>query len=435
MRPTTALAVATLLVATLRTLSLASAPQAKTTASAQSASDAETTTVGQVTEFPLAWPTGEASTHELTYNRAAPAGSQVFWVTGQTHNALARVTLDGTSTFFQLPDGPPGGNGPHGIVFDSAGNLWVTLEFAGQIAQIDQSTGAILRIIDVTLHSAGAAAPINTHPHGLGLAPDGQTLWFTGKASGTVGRIQFASDGTATVAHFALPTVGSVPIYIVAGPDKAMWCTELVGNQIARITQDGIVTEYSIPTYNSRPIAITPGPDGASMWFSEEAGNKVGRIALNPSTWEVASLAEFSVPMLHPNTILAALAFDSAGNLWTQAYVNPNAPYPAGADAIVMLDASIQSAPASGVTSLIQVGDLSNVPVSFYEVPTLDTVMHRITQGPDGAIWFTELHADKLGRLELLPAAEAAKRPRRLLQRVADPKAPRKVRPKPEVCG
>jgi virginiamycin B lyase len=433
MRPATALAVlalATLLVAALRPIAAASSPPPGTPSPGSAAA-----TVGQVTEFPLAWPTGEASTHELTYNRAAPAGSAVFWVTGQTHNALARVTLDGTPTFFQLPDGPPEGNGPHGIVFDAAGNLWVTLEFVGQIAQIDQTTGAILRTIDVSLHAAGAAAPINTHPHGLGLAPDGRTLWFTGKATGTVGRIQFASDGSATVAHFALPTVGSVPIYIVAGPDKAMWCTELVGNQIARITQDGIVTEYPIPTYNSRPIAITPGPDGASMWFSEEAGNKVGRIALDPSNWEVVSLAEFAVPMLHPNTILAALAFDSAGNLWTQAYVNPNNPYPAGADAIVMLGSAIQSAPASGATSLTQTGDISNVPVSFHEVPTLDTVMHRITQGPDGAIWFTELHADKLGRLELIPASEAVKRPLPFLKKAIDPQAPRKIRPKPEVCG
>lgn len=414
-----AFATSALLVAGLRPLTLASAPNPSV---AGVPADQPAATVGQVAEFPLHWPKGEASTHELAYNHAAPAGSSpVFWVTGQTHDALARVTLDGAPTFFALPVG----SGPHGIVFDAAGNLWVTLEFSGQVAQIDQNTGAILRTIDVTLHAAGASAPLNTHPHGLGLAPDGRTLWFTGKATGTVGRIQFADDGAASVAHFALPTVGSVPIYIVAGPDGAMWCTELVGNQIARVTQDGIVTEYPIPTYNSRPIAIVPGPDGASMWFSEEAGNKIGRIDV-----ATGALVEFPLPMLHANTILAALAFDSAGNLWTQAYVNPNNPYPAGADAIVRIDAAIQTAATSG-----QVGDLSNVPVTFYEVPTLDTVMHRITQGPDGAIWFTELHADQLGRLQLLPATEAAQSSRPLLKKAVDPRAPRKVRSKPEVCG
>ena len=44
----------------------------------------------------------------------------------------------------------------------------------------------------------------------------------------------------------------------------------------------------------------------------------------------------------------------------------------------------------SGGRNLLEVGDLSNVGLTFHEVPTLDTVMHRITQGPDGAIWFTD---------------------------------------------
>ncbi|MBC8009904.1 MAG: hypothetical protein H7067_07385 [Burkholderiales bacterium] len=392
-------------------------------------------TLGVVTEFSLAWPVppvSSGSTHELTYNRALPAGTDpVFWVTGQTHDALARVTLDGVPTFFPMPSG----SRPHGIVFDAAGNLWVTLEFAGQLARIDQTTGAILQTIDVALHAEGAPFPINTHPHGLGVAPDGATLWFTGKATGTVGRVTFAADGTATVAHFALPTTGSVPIYIVAGPDGAMWCTELVGNAIARVTPEGVVTEYPIPTYNSRPIGITPGPDGRSMWFSEEAGNKIGRLDITPSDTApggvAVSLTEYPVPLLHANTILASLAFDSAGNLWTQAYVNQNAPYPAGTDAIVRIDRGITLAPPTPPT-----GAISDVPVTFYEVPTADTVMHRITQGPEGAIWFTELAADKLGRLELVPVTEAAaKSPRPLLKKSPAPDAPRKIRPQPQFCG
>jgi len=358
--------------------------------------------VAHVDEFALHdWPKHDdpkldsagGSTHEITYNHQ---GGDVFWVTGQKHDALARLTLDGQPTYFKMPDG----SGPHGIVFDADGQLWATLEFSGRVVQVNQTSGKILKEIDVRLFAKGASTPINTHPHGLGLGPDGRTLWFTGKSTGTVGRIN--PDGT--VDHFALPSVGSVPIYIVAGPDGAMWCTELVSNVIARITADGKVTEYPIGptaqrpegTLNSRPIAITPGPDGQSMWFSEEAGNKVGRIGLD------GSITEFPIPKLHGNTILAALTFDRDGNLWTQAYIDPNNDLPAGADAIVKIDKTIISAVE---------GDISSIPVTFYEVPTPNTVMHRITQGPDGAIWFTELAADQVGRLKFMPAAETAKRP------------------------
>jgi virginiamycin B lyase len=358
--------------------------------------------VARMEEFPLIhWPkhddptldTTNGSTHEITYNQH---GGDVFWVTGQTHDALARLTLDGRPTFFKLRDG----SGPHGIVFDAAGRLWVTLEFSGSVAQIDPGNGRILREIDVSLHATGSKEPINTHPHGLGLGPDGQTLWFTGKSTGTVGRI----NPNGSVDHFALPTVGSVPIYIVAGPDGAMWCTELVGNVIARITADGKIVEYPIGptakrpdgTVNSRPIAITPAPDGKSMWFSEEAGNKIGRIGMD------GRMTEFPVPKLHGNTILAGLTFDRDGNLWTQAYVDPNNDLPEGADAIVKIDKAILSA---------EDADISSIPVTFYQVPTRDTVMHRITEGPDGALWFTELAVDQVGRLEFLTAAAAAKRP------------------------
>lgn len=354
--------------------------------------------VAQVDEFALAWPklTPSGSTHEITYNHN---GGDVFWVTGQTHDAIARVTLNGKATYFPMPDG----SGPHGIVFDASGNLWVTLEYLGQIVQIDQTTGKVIKTVDVQLHAAGSA-PINTHPHGLGVDPDGTTLWFTGKSTGTVGRIN-GKDGS--VNHFALPTVGSVPIYIVAGPDKAMWCTELVGNQIAHITTDGKVTEFKIPTYNSRPIAITPGPDGKSMWFSEEAGNSVGRINLVngkvvTKADGTADVIEYPVPKLHSNTILAALTFDRDGHLWTQAYVDPNNDQPPGSDAIVKIDRSILDAPP---------GNLSSVPVSYYQVPTENTVMHRITQGPDGALWFTELHADQVGRLKFVNGGQTTKLP------------------------
>jgi hypothetical protein len=42
---------------------------------------------------------------------------------------------------------------------------------------------------------------------------------------------------------------------------------------------------------------------------------------------------------------------------------------------------------------------IGKIPITFYAVPTRQTVMHRIIQGPDQAMWFTELFANKVGRL------------------------------------
>jgi virginiamycin B lyase len=178
----------------------------------------------QVTEFPIAYPNGAhdsaphaspmlhgtgaahaGSTHEITFDERRGGD---LWITGQNHDALVRVSADGRMSFRGMPQG----SGPHGIEFDAAGLLWVTLEFHGRVVAFD-SGGRTVHDYDVSLDCRGCPERINTHPHGLAIAPDGQTVWFTGKATGTVGRI--TPDGK--VQHYALPTVGSVPIYIRPG--------------------------------------------------------------------------------------------------------------------------------------------------------------------------------------------------------------------------
>jgi virginiamycin B lyase len=352
----------------------------------------QASTYGDVIEFAIGYPetkdppsahhgcTHESSahhgsTHEITHHRN---GSDVLWVTGQKYDTLVKLATDGRTTFYSMPPG----SGPHGMAFDAAGRLWLTLEFAGKIARLDEK-GNIVDEYNVCLN--GNPSEINTRPHGLGIGGDGETIWFTGKATGTVGKI--APDGK--VQHFALPTAGSVPIYIRNGPDHNMWATELLGNAIARITPAGNVDEFPIRTSNSRPIAIVPEPGGRAMWFTEEAGNKVGRI----NTDGKIKIVEYSVPRSQENALLAGLSFDEENNLWVQQYVNHNVPTLGGTDYLVKIDKAILTANPS---------DIMGVPFTFYPVPSENTMMHRIIRGPDGNMWFTEMNTDKVGRLSLV---------------------------------
>lgn len=334
----------------------------------------------RITEYVLEYPGHTASgaeghhgsTHELTFD---PANPDHLWVTGQNDDALARVSLDGAISYHAVPTG----SGPHGIVHDASGQLWATFEFGNAIARIAED-GTVAETIDVTIQCDGCPTPLGQHPHGLGVDPDGATLWFTGKSTNTIGRVD--PDGSLTT--WPIPTVGSVPIYIKAGPDGAMWFTELVGNAIGRITHDGEITEFRIPTPNSRPIEVAVGPDGA-IWFSEEAGNKVGRITMD------GVLTEYPIPKASEHVILAGLAWDDDGHLWVQQYVDESVPGATGIDHVVRIDRSIVDAAA---------GDLSGVPIEFLAVPTDATTMHRIILGPEGDMWFTELAPDRLGRIE-----------------------------------
>ncbi len=84
------------------------------------------------------------------------------------------------------------------------------------------------------------------------------------------------NDGV-TINEFTIPTAGSAGI--TAGPDGNLWFTENSGNKIGRITTAGVITEFPIPTARSFPEDITAGPDG-NLWFTEWNGNKIGQVII-----------------------------------------------------------------------------------------------------------------------------------------------------------
>ena len=81
------------------------------------------------------------------------------------------------------------------------------------------------------------------------------------------------------VTEFGIPTSGSHPIGIALAPDGSLRFTENTGNKIGKITTSGAVTEIPIPTPGSAPLGIGAGPDG-NLWFTETRGNKIGRLTL-----------------------------------------------------------------------------------------------------------------------------------------------------------
>lgn len=327
-------------------------------------------------------PETPGSTHEMAFH------NKTLWITGQNYDQLVAIQPDGTTTFYDMPPN----SGPHGIAFDRAGHLWVTLEFAGEVVRLDPDYPDYdaATVYDVKLHCTTCSDAINTNPHGLTIGSDGQTVWYTGKATGTLGRI--TPEGTVETIpiakiHNPNAIVGSGPIYLHPDANGNIWFTELLGNSIGRITPDGTINEFKIPTPNSRPIAIVPGPDG-NMWFTEEAGSNVGRIQQDCESNCI--ITEFPLPKPQNNLLLAALAFDNENNLWVQQYVDGKHPFPLGHDRLIKIDKQILTANSV---------EIHNLSLDFYDVPTPKTLMHRITLGTDGTLWFTELNTDKVGKV------------------------------------
>jgi streptogramin lyase len=99
-----------------------------------------------------------------------------------------------------------------------------------------------------------------------------------------------------TFTAFAVPTSDALPYAITPGPDGALWFTEQAGNKVGRFdltTQS--FDEFSVPTSASKPTGIAAGPDG-KIWFTEAAGNQVA--AIDPSTH---AITEVPLPSENPN--------------------------------------------------------------------------------------------------------------------------------------
>jgi len=65
--------------------------------------------------------------------------------------------------------------------------------------------------------------------------------------------------------------VGLAGLVIVALAGGIAWLTVL------HAASTGSITEFSFSTASSGLVGIAAGPDG-NLWFTENAGNKIGRI-------------------------------------------------------------------------------------------------------------------------------------------------------------
>jgi virginiamycin B lyase len=183
----------------------------------------------------------------------------------------------------------------------------------------------------------------------------------------------------AAIDEFSLPTPGSCPGGITAGPDGALWFTEEGGSEdgtakIGRMTTTGVLTnEFDIPvTANPTPCTdplfvapldqITTGPDGA-LWFTLPRDNKIGRITtagvLDPPG---------GYPLPVPGSQPEAIAVGPDGNLWFTELL------------------------ANGIGRITTAGG----PVHF---PTGGIGPSDVTTGPDGALWFTEAFGNAIARM------------------------------------
>ena len=249
---------------------------------------------------------------------------------------------------------------PAGLVWGPDGALWLAMQ--NGFAQ----AGGIERLNAGGTETRYALPAGVTGANGITLGPDG-ALWIAASGAGGQGQqgviLRLTTRGSFTT--YALTSTRSDAYRITAGPDGALWFTEEYGNRIGRITTSGLVTEYALPTVPTGaqcgqrcPLGITAGPDGA-LWFTESqfsagGGNKIGRITVQ------GAITEYPLPTR--DALPGDIVQGPDGNLWFTeergAHVG-------------------RITPGGQITEFPLPGAAAGATTAF------------VTAGLDGAVWFT----------------------------------------------
>ena len=313
---------------------------------------------GGITE--IAFPGGSGAPLDIT---SGPDGNLWFTqvlsgIDTSESTFIGRITPDGTVTEFPIPEQGFGLLGsPLSLHITSGpdGNLWFTGNSIGRITP----AGVVTQF---ALPSNGTMEA----PFAITAGPDGN-IWFTEIPNGfttqeePAGRIARITP-TGQITEFTLPTAGSEPRGIVAGPDGNLWFTEAGpgGHKIGRITPNGVITEFALPDQNADPNAITRGPDG-NIWFTGQDFTTAR--GMNPPTFigRISLTGEVTVFRIADDATPSSITAGSDGNLYfVEQYAN-------------------------------KIGRITpDGTISEFIIPTNSTYPNGITSGPDGNVWFAE---------------------------------------------
>jgi virginiamycin B lyase len=216
------------------------------------------TASGKVTEYAV--PTAHSWPSDLT---VGPDGA--IWFTEQLARKIGRVTTEGA--FIEYPTGDASASpnaSPNAIVAGPDGNLWF-----GLTGDTTDALGRMTPAGDLTVYPLGEKG----HEISSVVAGSDGALWFCESAASKIGRM--TTSGVVT--EIALPTPRSFPMAIAAAPDGALWFTEQGSNQIGRLTTAGALQEYPDSIDNSGLLAIAVAADG-SVWFTQLGSNVIGHL-------------------------------------------------------------------------------------------------------------------------------------------------------------
>jgi virginiamycin B lyase len=241
----------------------------------------------EITEWPVPWKNTRPRDPDV-----APNG--VIWLVGQGGDYAAR--FDPESEEFRRKDLPPG-TGPHNLVIDWDGTLWIAGNRQAFIGRMSYVTGEVTRF----------TMPDDTarDPHTMVLSGKDE-IWFTMQWSNYVGRLNKKSGQVDLV---PMHTEQARPYGIKMDSKGHPWVALLGTNGLATVDPDSLeLKTIHLPREDARLRRLAITADDA-VWYTDYSEGYIGRY--EPETGE---FTEWKTPSERSGPY--AMAADADGRVW-----------------------------------------------------------------------------------------------------------------------
>jgi virginiamycin B lyase len=232
-------------------------------------------------------------------------------------------------------------------------------------------------------------------PTAVDVAPDG-AIWFTVEFSDAVGVFR-----NGKIDRIQKGSQNLEPLGLAADGAGGAWYTDTPMRAISRISPDGGIRSFPLSTPIVRLGRLAVAADGA-VWFADVTAASVTRLQNGIFTHHDVG-SQGATPF--------GVAVDRSGTIWATLQ---------GTDQLVRISTDGQVTALDVPTRNSGLGDVAvdqNGAVWFLElrankigrfaegrftefaVPTPSAGLTALAAAPDGSVWFTELSVGKLGRL------------------------------------
>jgi virginiamycin B lyase len=250
----------------------------------------------EITEWPLPWQDSRPRDPDV-----APNG--VIWLVGQGGDYAAR--FDPESKEFRRKDLPPG-TGPHNLIIDRDGTLWIAGNRQAFIGRMNSVTGQLTRF----------TMPDDTarDPHTLVFSGRDE-IWFTLQWSNYVGRLNKRSGHVDLV---PMQTEQSRPYGIRMDSKGRPWIALLGTNGLATIDPNSLELKViNLPRKDARLRRLAITRDDV-VWYTDYSQGYIGRY--DP---EAGVFTEWKTPSERSGPY--AMATDSLDRVWfVETWPQPN---------------------------------------------------------------------------------------------------------------